>query len=85
MEGGVDPELYNTYFYVEDISGENNEVIIKKACLESWAGDFDANDAPDVYLEYSYDQINWITLPVTSVDGYSIRLYQLMVNFIYVG
>ena len=63
---GIDPILYNTYFYVEDISGEDgNECIIKKSAVE----------APDVYLEYSYDQINWITLPVTSVDGYSIRLY----------
>ena len=55
----MDPELYNTYFYVEDCSGEDgNEVVINSLSTNRWGGGLIS-----INLEYSYDQINWIQLP----------------------
>lgn len=58
---GIDPILYNTYFYVEDISGEDNEVnIYRNAYIDT-----DETVTKWIYkIEYSYDSINWIDTPV---------------------
>ena len=44
------------YFFVEDLSGEENTLSIKK----------NNNDAPTVAVEYSTDEQNWQTLGTTS-------------------
>ena len=46
-----DPNVVNDNFYIEDISGEENIVIIKKNNV----------NAPTLNLEYSYDQYEWFT------------------------
>ena len=68
--GGVDPELYNTYFYVEDISGEDNELIITKNDYPVWT----VLKGKILNLEYSYDQINWIELNTPTLIGATIHV-----------
>ncbi len=67
---GIDSNLYNTYFYVEDISGRDNEVIICKIPKEKIGGHSQYN----IILEYSYDSINWIKLPLIDLNGVSIKI-----------
>ena len=61
--GGVDPELYNTYFYVEDISGEDNTFQLQYNYI------FHATNYYSINLEYSYDSINWTDVKIPSIEG----------------
>ena len=66
--GGVDPELYNTYFYVEDISGEDgNECIISRPQWENWQGIYHDDI---IIFYYSFDTINWLKCPIINFTSY---------------
>jgi hypothetical protein len=57
-QGWTEHKLLN-YFYVEDISGSNNTLSIKKS----------GESAPDVEVFYSTDKTNWISMGTTSTTG----------------
>jgi hypothetical protein len=60
----TEEELRNTYFYVEDISGDANTLTIKKSSTDS-SGLY-ANEADNINVEYSYDTVIWKTIPKTT-------------------
>ena len=68
----TEEELRNTYFYVEDISGEANTMMIKK-CSNDSSGLY-AELADDVNLEYSYDMSTWKSLPTTNTTGITVSI-----------
>lgn len=54
-----DPSLKRTYFYIEDISGADNTLSIKKITPE----------APDIEVFYSLDQTNWVSMGTTDTTA----------------
>ena len=65
----VPPTPSNSYFYVEDASGSNNTVTIKKV------RDSDEHYiTPTITVYYSTDQINWTSMGSTSTTGITVTI-----------
>ena len=62
-------DAYSNYFYVEDVSGDTNNVIIKNVSTN-----VSYNDLSSINLLYSYDSIQWIELPSFTSEGITIHI-----------